>query len=439
MLPDRAQVTMTVPFMRAYTELLVKTCHRHGAHAIGGMAAYIPSRRDPEVNERALAKVREDKERESGDGFDGTWVAHPDLVPVAWEAFERVMGDKPNQKERLREDVQMTDKDLVNIQVPGGQITEAGVRLNVNVALQYLNAWLDGMGGYFPFDITNSASPARFDQPKIDNKSRAVYTQWTVEPLQFLHVTGGIRYTWEEKELTRFEPGFMGHRSETFSKWTPMGSASLVAPEPWLDAIRGDSAILYYTYAEGFKSGGFNEIQDVSTGDPVPGFKEEELTSHEVGLKLGFLENRLLLNTALFYNEYEDLQLTVIRVSGDGTQIGSSITNAGEATIKGFEVELVAQPVQGLQANASVGYLDAEYDEFFDTVPGMPGVLQDRSDEPFFNVPEWSVSAGVQYKFELDGLFDGRDLGSLTPRFDFSYKSKRAYHLTRAGFESGLF
>jgi iron complex outermembrane receptor protein len=129
----------------------------------------------------------------------------------------------------------------------------------------------------------------------------------------------------------------------------------------------------------------------------------------------------------------------VFRVIGDGTQIGSSITNAGEATFKGFEVELVAQHVQGLQANASVGYLDAEYDEFFDTVPGMPGVLQDRSDEPFFNVPEWSVSAGVQYKFELDGLFDGRDLGSLTPRFDFSYKSKRAYHLTRAGFESGLF
>jgi malate synthase len=161
---------MTVPFMRAYTELLVKTCHRHGAHAIGGMAAYIPSRRDPEVNERALAKVREDKERESGDGFDGTWVAHPDLVPVAWEAFERVMGDKPNQKERLREDVQMTDKDLVNIQVPGGQITEAGVRLNVNVALQYLNAWLDGNGAAAIYNLMEDTATAEI--------SRAQLWQW---------------------------------------------------------------------------------------------------------------------------------------------------------------------------------------------------------------------------------------------------------------------
>ncbi len=105
MLPDRVQVTMTVPFMRAYTELLVRSCHRRGAHAIGGMAAFIPSRRDPEVNEVALAKVREDKLRESGDGFDGTWVAHPDLVPVATEVFDGVLGARPNQVDRLREDV----------------------------------------------------------------------------------------------------------------------------------------------------------------------------------------------------------------------------------------------------------------------------------------------------------------------------------------------
>ena len=104
-LPDRAAVTMAVPFMRAYSELLVKTCHRRGAHAIGGMAAFIPSRRDPEVNEIALAKVREDKEREAGQGFDGTWVAHPDLVPVAMEIFDRVLGERPNQVERQRDDV----------------------------------------------------------------------------------------------------------------------------------------------------------------------------------------------------------------------------------------------------------------------------------------------------------------------------------------------
>ncbi|MCL4300359.1 MAG: malate synthase A [Anaerolineae bacterium] len=170
MLPDRAQVTMTVPFMRAYTELLVKSCHKHGAHAIGGMAAFIPSRRDPEVNERALARVREDKERESGDGFDGTWVAHPDLVPVAWEIFERKLGDKPHQKERLREDVQTKAKDLVNIQVPGGQITEAGVRLNVNVALQYLNAWLEGNGAAAIYNLMEDTATAEI--------SRAQLWQW---------------------------------------------------------------------------------------------------------------------------------------------------------------------------------------------------------------------------------------------------------------------
>ncbi len=170
MLPDRAQVTMTAPFMRPYTELLVKTCHKHGAHAIGGMAAYIPSRRDPEVNERALAKVREDKERESGDGFDGTWVAHPDLVTVAWEIFERKLGDKYHQKERMREDAQVTDSDLVNIQVPGGKITEAGIRLNVNVALQYINSWLDGNGAAAIYNLMEDTATAEI--------SRAQLWQW---------------------------------------------------------------------------------------------------------------------------------------------------------------------------------------------------------------------------------------------------------------------
>ncbi len=131
--PDRAQLTMTVPFMRAYTELLVRTCHRRGAHAIGGMAAFIPNRRDPAVTETALARVRDDKERESGDGFDGTWVAHPDLVPVAAEIFDRVLGDRPNQKDRLREEVAVGADDLLDLRVPGGAVTEAGLRANVRV------------------------------------------------------------------------------------------------------------------------------------------------------------------------------------------------------------------------------------------------------------------------------------------------------------------
>ncbi|HME81072.1 MAG TPA: malate synthase A [Candidatus Eremiobacteraceae bacterium] len=145
-LPDRAQVTMTVPFMRAYTELLVKTCHRRNVHAMGGMAAFIPSRRDPQVNEAALARVREDKQRESADGFDGTWVAHPDLVPVARAEFDTVLGDRPNQIERQRPEVSVTAAQLLDVRVPGGTITKAGVRGNVSVGLRYLESWLRGTG-----------------------------------------------------------------------------------------------------------------------------------------------------------------------------------------------------------------------------------------------------------------------------------------------------
>ncbi|HZB94510.1 MAG TPA: malate synthase A [Herpetosiphonaceae bacterium] len=167
MLPDRAQITMTVPFMRAYTELLVKTCHQRGAHAIGGMAAFIPSRRDPQVNEVALARVREDKEREANDGFDGTWVAHPDLVPVAMEVFDRVVGDKPNQKDRLREEVQVSGQQLVDPNVPGGKITEGGVRNNISVGLQYLNSWLLGNGAAAIFNLMEDAATAEISRSQL--------------------------------------------------------------------------------------------------------------------------------------------------------------------------------------------------------------------------------------------------------------------------------
>ena len=145
-LPDRAQVTMGVPFMQAYTELLVATCHRRGAHAIGGMAAFIPSRKDAEVNRTALARVTEDKGREAERGYDGAWVAHPDLVPTVREVFDRVLGDRPNQKDRLREDVPRDRARLLDVRIPGARVTAAGVQSNVSVALQYLEAWLRGSG-----------------------------------------------------------------------------------------------------------------------------------------------------------------------------------------------------------------------------------------------------------------------------------------------------
>jgi malate synthase len=166
-LPDRAQVTMTVPFMRAYTELLVKTCHRRGAHALGGMAAFIPSRRDPNVNEVALARVREDKLRESGDGFDGTWVAHPDLVPVAREPFARLLGGRAHQLERQRPEVPADARALLDVRIPGGTVTEAGLRNNVSVALQYLAAWVGGTGAVAIFNLMEDAATAEISRSQI--------------------------------------------------------------------------------------------------------------------------------------------------------------------------------------------------------------------------------------------------------------------------------
>src|ERR1700716_2264705 len=145
-LPDRAQVTMTVPFMRSYTELLVKTCHRRGAHAMGGMAAFIPSRRDAEVNRVALAKVKEDKDREALAGFDGTWVAHPDLVATATEAFDRVLRERLNQLERQRPEGHVTPAQPIGVTVAGGTLTENGLRMNVSVGIQYLESWMRGVG-----------------------------------------------------------------------------------------------------------------------------------------------------------------------------------------------------------------------------------------------------------------------------------------------------
>jgi malate synthase len=167
LLPDRVQVTMAVPFMRAYTELLVRTCHRRGAHAIGGMAAFIPSRKDAEVNRVALAKVREDKERESAAGFDGTWVAHPDLVPVATEVFDAVLGDRPNQLDRLREDVVPDAAALLSIPDTPGEITDAGLHTNVSVGVRYLDAWLQGVGAAAIDNLMEDAATAEISRSQV--------------------------------------------------------------------------------------------------------------------------------------------------------------------------------------------------------------------------------------------------------------------------------
>ncbi|MFE4950047.1 malate synthase A [Leifsonia sp. NPDC056665] len=167
---DRSGITMTVPFMRAYTELLVATCHKRGAHAIGGMSAFIPNRRDAEATERALGQVADDKRREAGDGFDGTWVAHPDLIPTALAEFDAVLGDRPNQVGRLREDVHVTAADLLDVTTAGGTVTDAGVRSNVSVALRYIEAWLRGTGAVAIDGLMEDAATAEI--------SRSLLRQW---------------------------------------------------------------------------------------------------------------------------------------------------------------------------------------------------------------------------------------------------------------------
>jgi malate synthase len=170
LMPDRGLITMTVPFMRAYTKLLVQTCHKRGAHAIGGMAAFIPNRRDPDVTEQAIRKVTEDKLREANDGFDGTWVAHPDLVPVAMNVFDQILGNEPNQKTRKFENDPITGDMLINTRIEQFEITETGLRQNVSVALQYLDSWLRGIGAVAIHNLMEDAATAEI--------SRAELWQW---------------------------------------------------------------------------------------------------------------------------------------------------------------------------------------------------------------------------------------------------------------------
>ena len=167
LLPDRNDVTMTVPFMRAYTQLLVKTCHRRGAHAMGGMAAFIPSRKNPEINEKAFAKVRDDKRREANDGFDGTWIAHPDLVEVAQREFDDVLGSRPNQVDRQRDDVSVDAGELLDVKSVNADVTEAGLKNDVNVGIQYISSWLRGNGAAAIYNLMEDAATAEIARSQV--------------------------------------------------------------------------------------------------------------------------------------------------------------------------------------------------------------------------------------------------------------------------------
>ncbi|MBX9668959.1 MAG: malate synthase A [Candidatus Obscuribacterales bacterium] len=207
--PDRAQVTMRVPFMRAYCQLLVKTCHKRGAHAMGGMAAFIPSRRDPQINENALSKVRDDKELEVSTGFDGTWVAHPDLVPVAKEVFDKTLGEQPNQKSKQLPVLNVSAKELLDVSIDGGKITEAGVSNNINVALQYIESWLRGTGAAAIHNLMEDAATAEI--------SRAQLWQWIKNEAKLDDgrvMTLDLYYEIQDKELDSLTAGGAGRFHE---------------------------------------------------------------------------------------------------------------------------------------------------------------------------------------------------------------------------------
>ncbi|GGP46538.1 malate synthase A [Streptomyces sindenensis] len=212
-LPDRNAVTMTAPFMRAYTELLVRTCHKRGAHAIGGMAAFIPSRRDAEVNKVAFEKVKADKDREANDGFDGSWVAHPDLVPIALASFDAVLGEKPNQKDRLREDVSVAPGDLIAIDSLDASPTYDGLRNAVAVGIRYIEAWLRGLGAVAIFNLMEDAATAEI--------SRSQIWQWINADVVFEngeHATADLAREVAAEELAAIRAE-IGEEAFTAGKW----------------------------------------------------------------------------------------------------------------------------------------------------------------------------------------------------------------------------
>jgi malate synthase len=165
--PDRSAVTMTVPFMKAYSDLVVKTCHARKAHAMGGMAAVIPSRTDEDANKKAFEAVRDDKQREAESGFDGTWVAHPDSVPVATDAFDEVLGDRPNQVDLQRDDVEPSADALLDVASTPGERTEEGLRSNVNVGIQYISSWLRGNGAAAIYGLMEDAATAEIARGQV--------------------------------------------------------------------------------------------------------------------------------------------------------------------------------------------------------------------------------------------------------------------------------
>ncbi len=313
--------------------------------------------------------------------------------------------------------------------------------------------WEDTRGG----DVLTSAfGSGRQERTEIDNTSYAIYGQASVTPLTWLELTGGLRETWERKNAERVivtppppNEQKVEHASNSFSQFTPMAGLSLKAPAELIEDTPLGSSILYFTYSQGYKSGGFATRRDPSLFR-IGEFDSEELDNYEVGLKLELFDHRVLFNTAFFYSDYEDIQLTVLRVNPNSPPFqpdaGSTIANAGEATIQGLELELITRPWRELIVRGSLGLTDAEYDEFIDQTwdinPGT-GLVQnirtrDRSNEDFINVPELSIDGSIEYPIEISAL-GLPDYGTLTPIAHVYYQTATNLHITAEGFASRRF
>lgn len=385
----------------------------------------------------------------------GTWAT------AAWDIGEVLSTDLSfksitswrEQKYRLRQDFDGTPLQTVEISNAGGgpldgtpgsqrqiqqevQLNGTSQELGLDFVLGYFVLWergrdrravLSGFDTAVGFGVENDTS--------IDNWTWALFGQATYSILDWLSLTGGLRYSEDKKGVQQTNqsltdpdapPQIGAPESAIFSSWTPMGTLSVLMPDDWLGDTELDSVLSYFTYARGFKGGGFNGVlnpSDIRLTD----FQPETLDSFELGFKLTAFEQRLSLNLALFLGLYDDIQVTQLLDVSDPTSVTPNFVqvtqNAAEATTQGIELEFLTRPVDGLQINGSVGFLDAFYDSFTDTPSLLDGQSLDRSGQRFSYAPELQTHVAVQYSFELDLPGPAWMDGWLTPRADWSYQS----------------
>jgi iron complex outermembrane receptor protein len=394
----------------------------------------------------------------------GTWlVASWDVGEVPWlgDISVKSLSSWRQQRPRTRFDVDQTSFQIIQLSTVGGSILDGSPgfqrqfmeegQLNgstldgrLNYVAGAFGFWEDGDGG----DRTTWVLPPGqgnplflnqlfFGRTTIDNWTWALYGQATYDILDWLSLTGGIRYTQDKKGLT-FEQFNLISGEQTgneagnrvFEKWTPMASIAATVPEDLLDETPLDHVMGYFTFAQGFKGGGFNGVTTGQTG-PTTGvafaYGPETLDNFEIGFKLIGFEQRATLNTSFYYGEYDDIQVTQIRDTGldeSGAPTIARVTdNAAKGTTKGFEIEMQANPIEGLLATGSVGYVDAVYDDFADALSDFDGTEIDRSGDRFLFTPRLQTFLSVQYSFPLPGLEGSSMEGWLTPRLEWAYQS----------------